>query len=192
VERKTLNRWIVGGATLLLVGSGFVGGYWGRGWLTTAGNSDARAWQQLLAQRQLLASTAATGETFSMATGSIDSDVDGLYILDYLTGELQCIVLNYRTGQFNAVFRANVQADLGVDPAKRPKYLMKTGMINFPRGASAARPGNSVVYVLDTTTGNFAAYAIPWRRELAATGRPQAAALMLMDVGKARTAALRE
>jgi hypothetical protein len=90
------------------------------------------------------------------------------------------------------MFRANVLNDLGVDPAKKPKYLMTTGAINFPRGATAARPGNSVVYVLETTTGNYAAYGIPWRRELAATGRLQTAALVLLDVGMARTAALRE
>ena len=127
-----------------------------------------------------------------MATGSIDEDVEGLFLLDFVTGELQCAVLNYRTGRFTSLFRANVQADLGVDPAKRPKYLMTTGMINFPRGASAARPGNSVVYVMDTSSGNFAAYAIPWRRELASIGRPQAAAMILMDMGRARTAAIRE
>ena len=63
---------------------------------------------------------------------------------------------------------------------------MTTGAINFPRGATAARPGNSIVYVLETTTGNYAAYGIPWRRELAATGRPQAAALQLLDVGTAQ------
>ena len=69
---------------------------------------------------------------------------------------------------------------------------MTTGMINFPRGASAARPGNSVVYVMDTSTGAFAAYAIPWRRELASIGRPQAASMILMDMGRARTVAIRE
>jgi hypothetical protein len=102
------------------------------------------------------------------------------------------VVLNFRTGKFNAVFRTNVIQTLGIDEAKRPKYLMTTGMINFPRGATAARPGNSIVYVMDTSTGNYAAWGIPWRREIAATGRPQADALLLLDAGTARTAAIRE
>lgn len=150
---------------------------------------------QTLSELPLQAATATTGGSFAVATGMVDSDVEGLYVLDFVTGDLQCSVLNFRTGKFNAVFRANVLQDLGSDGAvegKNPTFLLSTGMINFPRGASVARPGNSVCYVLDTTTGSYAAYAIPWRRELAATGRPQSGALMLLDVGRARTLAIRE
>ena len=152
-----------------------------------------QALAQVLGETRLQAAAAARSESFALATGPIDEEVEGLYILDYVSGELQCVVLNFRSGKFNAVFRANVMQDLGLDvAAKRPSYLMVAGAINFPRGASIARPGNSVVYVLDTVTGAYGAYAIPWRRELAATARPQAAAMILMDVGRARTAAIRE
>jgi hypothetical protein len=156
---------------------GAIDGTWGHGWLPP---------------RELHASGAAASESFAIASGAIDEDVEGVYMLDFLTGDLQCSVLNFRTGRFGAVFRANVLQALGSDPVKHPKFLMVSGAINFPRGASAARPGNSVIYVLDTTTGNFAAYGIPWRREIAATGRVQSGALILLDVGRARTAALRE
>jgi hypothetical protein len=189
------KRWLI----LSLAATGlavvaFATGVWVRpnGWSRGGALSPVDRMVQLLGQRQLRGSTAATGDSFAMATGPIDSEVEGLYMLDFLTGDLQCVVLNYRTAKFAAMFRANVLNDLGVDPAKKPKYLMTTGAINFPRGATAARPGNSVVYVLETTTGNYAAYGIPWRRELAATGRLQTAALVLLDVGMARTAALRE
>lgn len=204
--RELRNRWWTRvGYGLGLVAAVFAGYQWHR-WPghtnslspsadRTALNDQALAalWAKCQSEAQVHAATASTGETFAMATGAIDEDVEGLFVLDFITGELQCAVLNYRTGRFTSVFRRdNVQADLGVDPAKRPKYLMTTGMINFPRGASAARPGNSVVYVMDTSTGAFAAYAIPWRRELASIGRPQASAMILMDVGRARTAAIRE
>jgi hypothetical protein len=199
VKREASYRLGRGAAVLLVLSLAVAAGYWGRiiqqrhaAAMTSPAEKPLDGLASLLAERRLHASTAAMGESFAMATGSIDSDVEGLFLLDFVTGELQCIVLNYRSGKFNAIFRANVQADLGVDPAKRPKYLMTTGTINFPRGASAARPGNSVVYVMDTASGNFCAYAIPWRRELAATARPQAGGLMLMDVGTVRTGALRE
>lgn len=152
-----------------------------------ASSADLPAW---LTPSTLQASTASQAEAFAMATGAIDSDVEGCFMLDFLTGELQCVVLNFRTGRFGGFFRTNVIQDLGSDPAKKPKYVMVAGAINFPRGAAAARPGHSVVYVLDTTTGNFAAYGLPWRRELAATGQGQMAGLVLLDVGRARTAAL--
>lgn len=154
--------------------------------------SESGALAALLGERSLHASTAAVGESFAMATGAVDADVEGLFLLDFVTGDLQGVVMNFRTGKFGAVFRANVIQALGIDEAKRPKYLMTTGRINFPRGATAAQPGNCVVYVMDTTTGNFAAYGIPWRREFAATGRLQIDGLLLLDTGTARTAAIRE
>ncbi len=37
----------------------------------------------------LNASASHGGETFAMATGPVDADVEGLFMLDFLTGELQ-------------------------------------------------------------------------------------------------------
>jgi len=186
------TRWTTLGMLLTAAFAGALGWHWVS--QSGLGSRDPlpMAWSQLLAERTLQAAAADSDESFAIATGQIDSDVEGLYIVDSITGELTCSVLNYRTGKFNAVFRANVKADLGGDAAKRPRYLITSGLINFPRGATQARPGNSVVYVLDATTGIYAAYGIPWRRELAATGRPQAGPLTLLDVGQSRTSALRE
>lgn len=149
-----MHRTLVVPAAVALLVLAFSAGFIGRSLLRSP-RLDAAAEDRLAAmfgERSLHASTAATGETFAMATGPIDSEVEGLYMLDFLTGDLQCVVLNYRSARFAALFRANVLADLGVEPAKKPKYLMTTGAINFPRGATAARPGNSVVYVLETAT----------------------------------------
>ncbi len=144
-------------------------------------------------QIPLYASATHSADTLAVATGLVDDEVEGLYVLDYLTGELQCAVLNYRVGKFNSLFRTNVLNDLGIDPAKkRPNYLMVTGLSNFLRGSAASRPGLSVVYVVDANTGRFAAYGLPWRRELASAGRPQQGALVLLDAGIARAAVVRE
>jgi hypothetical protein len=64
----------------------------------------------------LLRATASHGaETMAVATGSIDEG-EGLFVLDYLTGELNCFVLNPRANsKFNARFRANVVQILGVE-----------------------------------------------------------------------------
>ena len=45
----------------------------------------------------LYASASHGGDGFAMATGNIDEDVDGLYTLDFLTGDLMCWVFNPRT-----------------------------------------------------------------------------------------------
>lgn len=134
---------------------------------------------------QVVRADSATGnESFAMATGAVDQDVDGLMTLDFLSGELQCVVLNRRTGKFNGLFKANVSADLGI--GQNTKYLMVTGRSNSP-----GQGGNSVIYVMDTTTGNFGVYGVPWRTDLASNQSPQSGALILTDVGKARNVPIR-
>ena len=63
---------------------------------------------------------------------------------------------------------------------------MVTGNANFRRGAGVFRPGLTVVYVVDVTSGNFAAYGVPWRANQSAAGRGQSGALILLDTGMTR------
>lgn len=127
--------------------------------------------------------------TFAMATGQIDDNTEGIFILDMLTGELQCAVTNYRSGSIFGAFKTNIAADLPVDRTKDPSYLMVTSVTSFSRG-SGARPAQCVVWVLDTNTGNFAGYGLPWDQSAASSGRNQSGALTLLDSGSARTAAI--
>ena len=141
--------------------------------------------------RQVLhADSAVVSESFAVATGRIDADVDGFYTLDFLTGELQCAVMGRRNGKFSGVFRTNVVKDIGI--GQNAKYILVTGQLSLPRGANLVRAADSIAYVLDENTGNFAAYAVPWRREFATAGRNQAGELILLDIGKARNAQIRE
>ncbi len=125
-------------------------------------------------------------DTFAMATGLISDGVEGVFFLDYLTGDLQCWVLNSRTGQLGGQFRHNVVLDLGVEQGKKPRYLMVTGAASFRRGTSGMSPADSLVYVADANTGHFAAYALPWDRNSAARGMPQVADMMVVGKGSAR------
>jgi hypothetical protein len=127
------------------------------------------------------------GDTFSIATGPIDDEVEGLFTLDFLTGDLQCLVVNPRTAAWS-VFRYNVLADLGTRPGgKAAQLLMVTGMWSTRvLGAGATRPANSVVYVADAVSGNVGVYAVPWNRSIPATGRTQEGALVQVGLGKAR------
>ncbi len=126
-------------------------------------------------------------KTMAIATGPIDEG-EGLFVLDYLTGELQCFVCNPRGGgRFFAHFRANVVEALGVEQGKTPDYLLVLGAMEFtPRQPGVARPGHCVAYVCDANTGNIAAFGVPWNRNAASTGQPQRGALVLLDVAKAR------
>jgi hypothetical protein len=133
-----------------------------------------------------------SGDTFAMATGPVDSDVEGLFTLDYLTGDLQCWVLYPRAGTFGGHFRHNVISDLGVERGKNPNYVIVTGQADFQRGGTAATPALSAVYVADANTGNFAAYGLMWNRTLARSNTPQRGAFVLLGTGKARDLEIRQ
>ncbi|MCL4207572.1 MAG: hypothetical protein KJ000_34235 [Pirellulaceae bacterium] len=134
-----------------------------------------------------------SGESMALATGQIDEDVEGLFVLDYLTGDLQCYVMNPRTFTWGGVFKYNVVRDLGIEQGKKPNYAMVTGAVVFQRGAAARQtPALCAVYVADANTGNFAAYGLGWDRTAARGGVPQQGTLSLLGVGKARTLEIRE
>lgn len=143
-------------------------------------------------ETMLHATASHSGKSMAMATGTVDEEAEGVFILDYLTGDLQCWVLNPRTFQWGGMFKYNVINDLGVQQGKDPNYVMVTGQIQFRRGAQAQMPAMCAVYVADANTGNFAAYSMLWNRTMAAGGAMQQGTLNLLGTGKARTLEIRE
>jgi hypothetical protein len=133
----------------------------------------------------LAASSADSSDSLAMATGQISEDADGVFFLDFNTGDLQCLVYYPRTGNFGAHFYTNVRKQLG-STGRNSKYVMVTGAMNRPANSGGARPGNSLVYVTDVTTGLFAAYAVPWDRPAETSGRPQIAPLVFVQGGPVR------
>jgi hypothetical protein len=132
------------------------------------------------------------GDNFAMATGLIADGMEGVFFLDYLTGDLQCFVINRRTTQIAGMFRQNVIAHLGAEQGKKPSYLMCTGLASFIQGSTNIRPADCVVYVADANTGRFAAYALPWNRNAIPSGQGQIAPLLLLGTGSARNLTIRE
>jgi len=131
-------------------------------------------------------------ETLGMITGPIDQDAEGVFTLDYLTGELRCYVINPRTGKFGAAFKRNVVADLKVEKGKKPSFVMSTGVVNFRGFTGQKRPANCVIYVADANTGLFAAYMVPWTPGAFAAGVNQWGELLPLDAGSARDVEVRE
>ncbi len=132
-------------------------------------------------------------DTFAMATGYVDEGVEAVYFLDFLTGDLSAVALSSRQGLgFAAGYGypgANLMADLGVDAAKKPKYMMVTGAAYMRRGAGGTQLSPSVVYVAEVSTGMVAAYGIPWNRALYTSGRPLSGQLVLLGKSRFRVSA---
>ena len=132
----------------------------------------------------------AAGDTFAIATGPLDEEVEGISFLDCLTGDLRAAALNPRLGRFLAFFQFNILPGMQIDVSKNPKFSMITGMLAVRRGTSAGW-GQSVVYVAESTTGRVGAFATPWDRAMANANKPMTGTLRLLDIAPFRTAAVR-
>lgn len=126
------------------------------------------------------------GDSMALATGPIDEGVEGLFILDYITGELTCQVLNPRYGTLAGLYKRTVSRDLGVEQGKQPKYLMVTGQIEIRQNISNVKPANSILYVADANTGRYVAYILPWNKAAFNQNVAQANELIPFASGSAR------
>jgi hypothetical protein len=130
-------------------------------------------------------------DNFVIATGPVDEDVEAVFMLDTLTGDLRAAVISLQTGKFNSAFTYKVDKDLLTPGAKNPRYLMVTGVANVRRNVQTPNRGRSIVYVTETTSGKMAAYAIPWQAARASAGAPQTGTFMPLDMIRIRTEAIR-
>lgn len=141
---------------------------------------------------QLHAGTAARTKSMSMATGWIDGNVEALFVLDHVTGNLQCWLLNKRTGSVGGIYRANAAADLAVGAKTgTPDYLLTTGNFLFEGGVSGNnKPSKSICYVCDANTGNVVGYNVVYNEQVINRGGAETGALVLVCKGAARAAAI--
>lgn len=174
----------LGFALGLLVGVGMLVG----SWMTFSWHSTEMQFPEI----PLHAMATDRGENFSIATGPIAEGVEGIFCLDFLTGDLQCWVLNNRTNVVAARFGRNVVPDLGVDAArKNPQYLMVTGMTGLRAGGGAMQFAECVLYVADANSGAIVGYAVPWNRNLANRGSAQMGELLPIPIQQARGVQIR-
>jgi hypothetical protein len=127
-------------------------------------------------------------DTYAIATGPVDTEGDAVYFLDFLSGDLKAMVIGCQVSKFTAGYTRNILQDLGVDPAKNPRFMMVTGNTSFRGTMGNVRPGASVLYVAEVTSGKVAAYNLPW-----STAMHRAPAgikpIVLLDVASFRAAA---
>jgi hypothetical protein len=130
-------------------------------------------------------------DKFAIATGLVDESVEAIYFLDFLTGDLRAGVINPKTGKFNAVFTRNIATDFGAAGAAA-RYLLVTGFADMPRGRANFQYAKSIVYVAEASTGQVAAYTIPWNSAFQAAGKTQRGEFVPLDSAQFRTAFVRD
>jgi hypothetical protein len=129
-------------------------------------------------------------DTYAIATGPVDAEVEAVYLLDFLTGDLGALILGKQPGSWGGFFKTNVAADLAVDPQKNPKFLMVTGVTALRRaGGNRSQFSSACCYVAEITSGRLAAYSIPWANNMYTSGQPQQGALRLVGATHFRQSA---
>ncbi|XZE46399.1 hypothetical protein SH467x_001680 [Pirellulaceae bacterium SH467] len=186
---KACCRWnplalgvVIGLSIAAIAGAGYGIGRWSQGIEQT------NHWNGIPRDRvppELLQATATHGgANLAIATGQIDESSEGFFALDFLTGDLKCWVYYPRQGAFGGMFYTNVQAQLGM--SKNPEYLLITGAAEPASVGSNIRPAACLVYVVDTKSGFFSAYTIPWNRTLESSSAMQGGAMLPVGGGQIR------
>jgi len=167
-------------------------GGFGQGWLgwrsvalLAAGIAIGGWWRQV---PQVQAITALADEAFAVCTVPVDvtNGTEGVFILDFETGDLSGAVLNQATSRFGVSFKRNVLKDLGFKPGqvKNPKFLLVSGAADLRQ--SAVPLAQSVLYVTDSATGTTVVYGIPWNPQQAQAGQSVVVDLAPLDIAKPR------
>ena len=140
----------------------------------------------------LMADTAASGEQLSFATGLIDTNLEGLFVLDHLTGTLQCWVVNPRGGGVAGIYTTNVGAALATEKEGKADYVLATGAMDFSGMQSIGnlRPASCVVYVGEGNSGKVVGYSLFFNRTAMLAGRAQGGQLQQVCIGQTRGAGL--
>lgn len=159
-------------------------------WMLAAGVIIGLVLGGLVPPMPLHGSTAASIEGFSVCTAELEAGQEGIYYLDYQTGDLAAAFLHPRNGRFINLYKHNILKDFA--EAKTPKFMLvssSTPMIN-PQGN--IRPSVGIVYVIEVTSGIACAYTAPYATNRDSVAIPTNEALRLVDKIKFRSQAIRE
>lgn len=148
-------------------------------------------WHGVQRTPQAWASATHGADNFAIATGLVADDIEGLYFLDFLTGDLRAAVVSRRNAEFTGYFQYNVLNDF---PAVNdtPRFLIVTGIADLPRGRGATQISKSLIYVAEATSGQVCAYALPINTTLNASGKAQVGTFIKVAGGSFRDAFIRD
>jgi hypothetical protein len=131
-------------------------------------------------------------DNFAIATGVLDENVEGIFVLDAVTGELKGAAMNIQSRRFNTWYEYNVTRDLPASSVKNPQYRIVTGMTNIRQVVAAGQLGRTVLYVAEANSGQVMAYGVPWITGRHSSPVPMREPLIPLDRWQFRTTPIRE
>ena len=91
----------------------------------------------------------------------IDDPIDGVFILDFLTGQLKGAVMNRQAMRFTSYYMRNLADDFGVKGDEDPHYCIVSGYSQMPAG-NGVTFASGVLFIGELTSGKVAAYSFPF------------------------------
>ena len=157
------------------------------------GTSESASWNGIPTSKvppELLSATATHGgANLAVCTALVGDDAEGFFSLDFTTGDLRGWVYYPKQGAFGGMFMTNVQAQLG--QSKNPEYLLVSGGTFGARISGNVKLAQSLIYVVDTRSGLFAAYTAPWNSAMeSSAGAAQSGQMIFMSGGQIRESSL--
>jgi hypothetical protein len=185
---RTRMIWLVSAVFVAAMSGGIVSGLATR-WLTPAAADHPLA-DGFFRAINAHASATNAQESMILATGEIDTAIEGVFTLDALTGELRGAVISPQKGRFTVKYSWSVAKDF--EGVKNPKFLMVTGVAEMRQQyGPGARPAHCVIYVAEVTSGKVAAYGVPFDNTKATGPQGYKASFIPLDVFSARDVAVR-
>jgi hypothetical protein len=92
----------------------------------------------------------------------VRDSLEGVFVLDILTGKLQGAVLNGKFGKFTNFYAKDVAADFQLDPQQEARYAIVSGNSQLA-GGRGETPATGVIYVGELNTGKVIAYGFTFR-----------------------------
>ena len=116
----------------------------------------------LLPQNRIKADMANGNDKFTMVTVQLSETipVEGVFVLNHLTGVLAGGVLNEQDNLFDYRYLHNVAADFQTGGTAAPKYAIVSAPSNLRRVGST-QVGYGVIYIGELSSGAVIAYTFP-------------------------------
>jgi len=107
----------------------------------------------------VLAGTVDRDSKFAIVTCPVSNlrGVEGVFVLDFLTGRLTGGVINNRHGQFQHSYGRNIAADFNVNPKLQARYAIVSGSLNM-NSRRQFTPASGVLYVAEMNSGQVICY----------------------------------
>ncbi|MDO4550860.1 MAG: hypothetical protein Q4C96_06370 [Planctomycetia bacterium] len=135
-------------------------------------------------------------EGFITCAGTIESNVEALYVLDTISGNLSAAVMAKKGSGFQAKYSGNVTSDLqkaitlannvqtskkgksrtntlrSVQMPSQPKYIMTTAAHDNSERRGNVSYASSALHITEVNTGITLTYVLPWNRTAHASNAP--------------------